>query len=186
MHQQPQSMSTHRDQPATTIELGVVVKPHGVRGLVKIWLHNPGSTALDGCRELILEQDGDAGIVGFSVVAEAAKGGLVVELEGVSSVEQARTLRGAKILLPREALQAPDDDEYLYVDLVGCQVLDEGDRCLGRVREVFEAGASDVLVVRGDGQERMIPMVEPWIQDVDLARKVIRVQDADQWEPYSP
>lgn len=178
-------MSTHRDQPAATIELGVVAKPHGVRGRVKIWLHNPGSTALDDRGELILEQDGQHRTLGFTIIAEAAKGALLVQLEGVTTMEGAQALRGAKVLLPREALEPPDDDEYLYLDLVGCQVLDEADRPLGHVREVFEAGASDILVVQGDGEERMIPLLDPWIQDVDLEAKVIRVRDADQWEPYT-
>ena len=40
------------------IEIGVVARPHGVRGELRVHLHNPESTALDDA-ELILALGGD-------------------------------------------------------------------------------------------------------------------------------
>ena len=177
-------MSTETHQPTTAIELGVVVKPHGVKGLVKVILHNPGSDTLDRCTELTLDHDGQQQTVGFTLISDAVKTGLLVRIDGVVNMDQAEALRGARILVGRELVEPSEEGEYLYADLLGCQVVGPEDEPLGEVADLFEAGASDVLVVRGDGMERMIPLVEQWIQEVDLAAKIIRVRDAEQWEPY--
>ena len=177
-------MSTDTQQPRPFIELGVVVKPHGVKGLVKVRLHNPGSDALDRCSELILDKAGQQRTAGFTLISDAARGGLLLRIDGVDDLDQAQALRGASVLVSRDVLAPPEDGEYLYVDLIGCQVMDEADGLLGIVHDIFEAGASDVLVVRGDGMERMIPMVDQWIQQVDLEARTIRIKGGDQWEPY--
>ena len=171
-------------QPCPAIELGVVVKPHGVKGLVKVWLHNPGSDVLDRCSELILDQGGQRRVAAFTLVSDAAKGGLLLRIDGVDNVDRAEALRGAKILVSRDLLAAPEAGEYLYVDLMGCEVLGEAGEPLGTVHDVFEAGASDILLVRSDQLERMIPLVEEWILEVDLDARIIRVRGTDQWEPY--
>ena len=164
--------------------MGVVVKAHGVKGQVKVWLHNPGSDALDRCSELTLEQGGQRRVAGFTLISSAAKGGLLIRIEGVEDLDQAEALRGAKLLVNREVLEPAEAGEYLYLDLMGCEVLDEAGELLGSVDDIFEAGASDVLVVRNEQMERMIPLVEQWIQEVDLEARTIRVKGTDQWEPY--
>ena len=162
----------------------MVIKPHGVKGLVKVRLHNPGSDALDRCSELILDQAGQQRTVGFTLISGAARGGLLLRFDGVADMDQAEALRGASVLVGRDVLASPEDGEYLYADLMGCQVLGEADEHLGTVHDLFEAGASDVLVVRLDSMERMIPMVDQWIQQVDLEARTIRGKGAEEWEPY--
>ncbi len=170
-------------KPCPTIELGVVVKPHGVKGLVKVHLHNRGSRTLHGCDEMTLDQGGQRRQVGFTIVSDSAKG-LLLRVDGVDDMDQAEDLRGAVILVGRDTLEPTEPGEYLYVDLLGCEVLDEAGEALGTVSEVFEAGASDVLVVRQGEQERLIPLVEEWIQEVDLEARIIRVLGSENWEAY--
>jgi 16S rRNA processing protein RimM len=84
----------------------------------------------------------------------------------------------------REAAGELERGQYLYADLLGCQVQGPDGTALGLVREVFEAGASDVLVVQDGEQERMIPLVEQWVERVDLDRGLIVVSDAEAFEPH--
>ncbi|MCA9670595.1 MAG: 16S rRNA processing protein RimM [Myxococcales bacterium] len=158
-----------------------MTKPHGVRGAVKLRLHNPDSDALSDLGRLHLETSSGERLRIEGIVAHSA-GSPVARVEGVASMEDAERLRGARLLLERDAI-ALDDDEYLYQDLVGCSVRD-GERVLGVVSDVFSAGASDVLVVRGDDGERMIPLVEPWVAKVDLEARTIEVHGAaEAFEP---
>jgi 16S rRNA processing protein RimM len=168
----------------STLELGLVVRPHGVKGAVRVHLHNPASTALDGLRQVIVVQGGEQRSMSFRQLGDPSGGGAVVlELDGVGDRDAAEALRGARLLVERAALPALEEGEYYYEDLLGCRVEDLEGKSLGEVREVFSAGASDVLVVRQGGEERLIPLVDEWVGEVDLEGKRIRVSGAEQFEP---
>ncbi len=159
-----------------------MVKAHGLRGAVKVHLHNVDSEALAASERVILAVAGEERSLQSRFLGEA--GGLaILELEGVKDRDAADALRGARVLVDREALSPLAEDEYFYVDLIGCRVEDEAGSALGTVAEVFSAGASDVLVVRDGHEERMIPLVDEWVVAVDLEARCIRVRGAEQWEP---
>lgn len=162
-----------------------MIKPHGVRGSVKLKLHNPTSTILAHCTEVILAQHQRQRVVQVEQASPAARGVWLFKLAGVSDMEAAQQLRGAAVLVERDAMGPMDAEEYLYEDLVGCQVMDEHGDCVGQVHQVFEAGASDVLVVRQGQQERMVPLIERWVPSVDLDQRTIQVRDLQSWEPYN-
>ena len=60
-------------------------------------------------------------------------------------------------------------------DLLGLEVVNEDGRPLGRVEELLETGANDVLVVRGD-RRRLVPFLPgDVVKSVDLEAGVISV-----------
>jgi 16S rRNA processing protein RimM len=73
--------------------------------------------------------------------------------------------RGALLEVPREALPPPGEDEYYAFQLVGLEVVEEGGRSLGRVREVHPGPANDAIDL-GDGL--LLPLVAACIRSVDL------------------
>jgi len=170
------------DTMRSTLELGVVARAHGLHGAVKVQLHNPASTALEGMKQILLADGAGERLLGIRVLGNSG-GSVVLEVEGVADRDAAEALRGARLLIDREALPALEEGEYYWQDLLGCQVEREDGRALGEVAEVFSAGASDVLVVRDGEVERLVPLVDDWVTEVDLAARRIRVRDADQFEP---
>jgi len=169
------------------MEIGILTRPHGIRGLLKLRLHNPASTALArGGSQTVCLDDPQRGSrqVDLEVVG-VAKDTLIVRIDGVEDRDQAASLRGARVMMPRDALEPPQEGEYYYVDLIGCEVLDEEGQRVGQVHDVFEAGASDVLVVHSEARvERYIPLVEDWVEQVDLAQRRIRVRGVDQFDSW--
>lgn len=172
----------------SAVEVGVVVKPHGVRGAVKVHLHNAQSTALARCQEVILAGpaagDGERRV--RAQLTGATTDAVVLALGGIETREAAEALRGARVLVERDCLEPCEEEEYYVADLVGCLVEDaESGALLGTIHDVLAAGAADVLVIRdraGTG-ERMIPLAEDWVVEVDLGGRRIRVRGADQFEP---
>jgi len=102
--------------------------------------------------------------------------GFVVKLAGVDNPEQAQRLAGRSLYVSRSQLPALTDGRYYWVDLLGLAVEDQCGKPLGRVDDIMETGANDVLVVKSDaGDEVLIPYVmDHYITSVDLtARKII-------------
>jgi len=173
-----------RSWQGSLLEVGVLGRAHGVRGQIKLHLHNPASAALEGaaCRVTLVT---DEGVHERDLEVTAATGEqLIVRLQGVEDRDAAEALRGARVLVGRASLEPPGEDEYYYVDLIGCQVVDELEGEVGLVHDVFEAGASDVLVVRDGSQERYVPLVEQWVVSVDLEARRITVRGIEQWESW--
>jgi 16S rRNA processing protein RimM len=165
-----------------TIAIGVLGKPHGVRGEIGLRLFNPGSPAsLANLPSLVLERQGKTATHVLTASRPFGEGFLVT-LQGIGSREQAAALTHSQVLVDRAALPPPAPGEYFVSDVVGCQVFTmEGTR-LGVVRETFWNGAHDVMIVDGDaiddGQapEHLIPLVADFIREVDCSGRSIKIE----------
>jgi len=95
----------------------------------------------------------------------------------------AESLLGARIFVSRASFPTPDADEYYWVDLLGLDVLNREGLPLGQVKDLMATGPQTVLVLAfeqdGKPQERMIPFVSAYIDQVDLAARRIMVD----WQP---
>ncbi len=76
-----------------------------------------------------------------------------------------RVDRGAELSVPRESLPPLGEDEYYSFQLVGLAVEEEGGRVLGRVRDVLDYPANDVLEL---DTGLSLPLVEACVRKVDL------------------
>jgi 16S rRNA processing protein RimM len=89
-----------------------------------------------------------------------------------------RVERGATLAVPREALPPLEEGAYYTFQLVGLAVEEEGGRVVGRVREVLDYPANDVLELDSGV---FLPLVEACVRQVDLegGRIVIATGFAD-------
>ena len=83
-----------------------------------------------------------------------------------------RVERGSDLRVPRAELGAPGEDEYYVFQLVGLAVEEEGGRVLGRVKDVTNYPANDVLEL---DTGLLLPLVEACIRKVDLEGETILV-----------
>jgi 16S rRNA processing protein RimM len=73
--------------------------------------------------------------------------------------------RGATLAVPRAALPPAGEDAYYVFQLVGLEVVEEGGRVLGSVRDVAPYAANDVLELDSG---LLLPLVEACVRVVDL------------------
>jgi 16S rRNA processing protein RimM len=100
---------------------------------------------------------------------------LVAKLEGIADRTAAEKYKGQLIAVPRTELPEQEEGEYYWSDLVGLAVENlTGDK-FGTVDSLLETGANDVLVVKGENGETLIPFIASVIQQVSLKDKTIRV-----------
>jgi 16S rRNA processing protein RimM len=160
------------------VEIGVVGRPHGVRGALHVFLHNPASEILNEVESIFLDAGGaDAAAYRIAEVRRAGKG-CVVALEGVDSRDRAEALTGARVLVLRSALPRLDEGEYYVDDLMGLEVRSSG-RILGTVTGSRAQGGIEVLTVRGEVHDIDVPLVEEYIVAIDLAAARIEAKDTD-------
>ncbi len=103
----------------------------------------------------------------------------LASLEGVDTMTAAEDLRGALLMVDRDHLEPLPPGTFYRHDILGLAVEDETGRHVGRVAEIWETGAHDVWVVRGQGREVLVPAVREHVAGVDLAGRVARVTGID-------
>jgi 16S rRNA processing protein RimM len=158
---------------AELVEVGVVTRPHGVRGEVRVHLHNPDSEALLQADEVVVGEHRYA-VTG----ARAVKDAVLLRLESLTDRNAAELLREQPVLVDREAL-ALEEGEVLLSDLVGCAARLPDGSDFGKVVAVH-TGAQDRLVIHQGEVERELPLVEAFIVEVDLEAGTIVVDPPDE------
>lgn len=169
------------------VALGRIAAPYGIKGWVHVQSYTqPASNILRYKTWYLLDQEARPLRV---LEGRSLSKGCVVALEGFDNPERAAELRHAMVGVPREKLPALEEGVYYWADLIGMQVhnqaCDPALATLGRVVEIFEAGANDVLVVEPEGSMVSKPVLIPFlmgsvITEVDQDAGWIRLE-WDEW-----
>lgn len=185
--------------PDDLVELGRVTGAYGLRGWIKIQPHAAGSSALLKAREWWLRSPVPPGkpaagatVRPVKVLKSRTQGSTIVGgLEGVDDRTQAEAYRGCTVWVSRSAFPSTEDDEYYWVDLIGCTLYGEQDGqsiLLGVVDDVMDNGVHAILRVKrqtlneqgqavplldekGRHQESLVPFVAAHVHTVDLPGK---------------
>ncbi|CAM3708959.1 Ribosome maturation factor RimM [Bordetella sputigena] len=179
-------LSIATGSPATSSAPSSPGKPSSAASAPTWWLMRP---ALPGTSAAASSKSPSA--IPHVVKAARAHGSHVVaQLAGIDDRDQAEALKGMAVCAPRSAFPAPDDDEYYWVDLIGCTLYGDADGAptlLGIVDDVLDNGAHAVLKVlrqrpapvgagepeplldaKGRPVEVLVPFVQAHIRAVDL------------------
>ena len=109
-------------------------------------------------------------------VAPGRRGQLRVALEGVEDRDAAEALRGRWVLVEAAELAALPAGEYYSYQLVGCRIEGQDGALVGTVREIWETGGPDLLVVEGEGgRQHLLPAALLREVDVEGRRAVVEL-----------
>jgi len=177
------------DLPADAIEVGRILDAWGIQGWFKVLPHSADPQALFSSRRWYL-QPSDKGPQAFAGTvllrvreAKEHSDAVVARADAVPDRNTAELLKGARIFVPRSSFPTAAEDEYYWVDLIGLEVVNREGVHLGRVKDLMATGPQTVLVaeyeVDGQPQERLIPFVSAFVNEVDLRTRRITVD----WQP---
>jgi 16S rRNA processing protein RimM len=169
---------------ADLIELGVVRGAYGVRGWMRI-----APFATDGG---VLEAVDDWWLIRGSDKQRVAVEGrrrhgtsILAKLPGCETKEAADALNGATVAVARDRFPPLPEGQHYLGDLLGSRVVNRTGEALGEVSGLRASEVAGVLrqwleVTEGT-DTRLIPLVEPYVDEVDAAAKVVRVDWQRDW-----
>lgn len=156
----------------------MVARPHGVSGELRIALHAPGPTSLTSAKSVVLGEQS------YEVLsARLSNDAVLLRVAGVSDRDAAAALRGLVVSVARSEIQL-EDGEILLADLLGCEVFLEDGTAWGEVVEIAPGAQDRLIIVDGD-IERMLPMVDEFLIEIDIEGRRI-VVDPPEGLPESP
>ena len=156
--------------PETRILLGVVGRPHGVRGLVHVHAYaaDPASLAVYGPL-----QDERGGTWTLAWRGEGVAQLRDASGQPVADRDAAARLTNLKLYVERDRLPPPDEEEFYLSDLVGLAAVRPDGAALGRVTVVHDYGAGpslEIVAAEVPGNKPLlVPFTRACVPTVDVA-----------------
>lgn len=159
-------------------KIGIINKPHGVKGEVSFTFTDDIFDRVEDCDYLVLLLDGI--LVPFFIEEYRFRSDNValVKFEGIDSTEKARTLTNVEVYYPVKFM---DDQEEIssWNYFIGFRVEDIHHGCLGTVVDVDDATMNVLFVIENGDEEVLLPAHEEFILDIDRKKKILKVNIPD-------
>ena len=172
------SLSRNRKSSAQVNEepcellIGEITAPQGLRGEVRVFPHTDFPDRFAALTEIGVRRAGEPARVTAIDAVRVTGRRIVLKLAGVDTLEDAESLRGAQLLIPRSQMVELGEDEYFHHQLLGLEVVSTAGESLGPITAIWPTGANDVY----ETPLAMIPAVKEFVREVDLARGRIVVE----------
>lgn len=177
-----------------SIEIGKLGRPHGVRGEIRLFLFNPDSESLADGMAVELKSESGATIEATIERIRYTPKFAIIKFAGLNFRDEVDRLTNAVLHIDIDLLPELDDDEFYVAELIGLPVYiateEDGEidpdktEPIGTVDDVFDTGANEVIVVvKKDGQELLVPLVEHAVSYIDLDEEILVLQPLKIWAP---
>ncbi len=103
------------------------------------------------------------------------KSRIILKFKAFDTIEAADTLRDVEICIAEDQAVDLDADEYFDWELEGCRVETLEAVTIGEVKEILRTGGTEVLIIKGETKEYLIPFAQKICIDVDIENKLIRI-----------
>ena len=160
------------------VNVGKIVNMHGIRGEVKVLSASDfASERFKKGKQVKIKFQGKENI--FTIKSyRVHKNFHMLQFEGVQNINEVEKFKGHDLFQDVEDIDLQlEENEYYYSDIIGCDVYN-GTDLIGKVTEIFETGANDVWVVKGD-KEHLIPYIEQVVKMIDIDQKRIEIEAMD-------
>ena len=154
------------------IELGYITKPQGIKGEFRMRPNTTDGKFLKSLTSVVIK-----GVEHKVIKVTLREGFVIFGVEGITDRNQVELLRNVKVYYEGERDEL-EEGEYYIDDLIGSIVISESRNMeLGKLTAIDKYGAADVYTVKDESGEFMFPFARDVITRVDLANKVIYVDE---------
>jgi len=158
--------------------LGYVVRPHGIRGDVSIFLDVDDPSDYNQLESVFIEMDKN--LVPFFIEWIRIRGAKAqAHFANIDSTEAALEIQSCALYLPLDQLPTLKDDQFYYHDVIGYEVKDRKLGKLGKIETVYSRSGQDLLAMKYQGREILIPVDASIVGRADHQEKIVMVDLPD-------
>ena len=137
------------------IRIGIIGRPHGVKGETRLWLDNPDSdTLFPGI--VLHTKRGELEVKTIRYTAKFA----IVTIPTINSREESQSLTNLEISVQRDMFpELEDDDTFYQIDLIGLKVHDTEKVFIGTISTFLDGLETDVVEVKTAKGKLLVPLI---------------------------
>ena len=157
------------------LEIGQIVNTFGIKGFVKVNPFVDDVLRFDDLEKVYIRRNKELKELQVEEV-KYHKNMVLVKFKGIDKVEDAELLRNFYLEVDRENAIELEEGEYFIADLLGMNVLTEENEQLGKLEDIFNAGSSDIYVVKTEeGKQILLPAISEVVKEINLKENKIIV-----------
>lgn len=146
--------------------IGYFTKTHGVKG--HLILRDESDFETEGLSAFFMDSATGKAPYFIEELNEAGQG-LIVKLEEINAVEQAKKLVGKPVYVESNfIIETEEGPDYL-----GYKLIDAGHGEIGIVSGISDNGQQDLVSIRYKGREVILPLVDEFVDHIDDDKKEI-------------
>ena len=155
------------------LEVGKLTNTHGIKGEMKLELWCDDIDYIKQFKTLYLDGNGKEALT--LVSARPQKNNAIVKFAEIASIDEAEGYKG-KVLYGNRDDAVIDEGATYIQDIIGCYVVNaDTEEEYGKVVDVLNYGASDILEIESWGKHKYIPMIPDIIKEINTEYQVIRI-----------
>ena len=158
------------------VAIGAVTRTHGTAGELVVYPYLRDLSCYERLGEVVFRDPTDQVFGGHVTRVRPMGERILLQVEGMASWDAVQPLLGSELCVPRNDLPPPAPGEFYWFDLEGLMVLTQEGELLGRVADFFPTGSNDVLVVRHEEREILLPFIKDVILAIDETQGCVRVK----------
>ena len=151
------------------IEAGTIVRPHGLAGEVVVDVKKDLADLVSDGSVLRATHGGGSEQLLTVQSVRGRVGRAIFKFAACDTCDQAQLLRSWVLWISRTELGELENDRWLVQDIIGLDVVTDDGEHLGKLTEVMPQPASDIFVVKGNGEEILLPVIKEVVLDVDMS-----------------
>lgn len=155
--------------------IGIISKPRGIRGEVKV---TPLTDKFERFKQLrnVTISGAERELETFEIekVTITAKA-LNLKLKGIDTRDQALELKGKEIIINEDQIFPLDEGNYYIFQIIGLEAFDKDGEYLGKVSDVLKNPGNDVFLIKRENKEYLVPAVKEIVNKIDLKNKKILI-----------
>ncbi len=158
-----------------------MVKPHGVRGVLKIFSYAESEATFLKAGRIYLYTTTDNKLEEWEVISiRPQKGHFLMELKGLTDRDKAEMYRDAEIYINKNCLSR-EQGEFFWYELIGVKVFLVTGTYLGKISHILPTGSNDVYIVKREDNENeyLIPAIEDVIKEINLTQNRMIIEPLD-------
>ena len=152
------------------VEIGILTKPHGLNGEIKLTLHSPSSDLILNTNEVF---------IGRTLLkikkAKRVSNGILIKFNFRNDRSSIEGLIKKKVFVDKKIIPSPPHGENYYYELIGSKVMFNNE-VIGSLIEIVETKANNIYVIKKiDGNEILIPKTKSFIKKFNKDKKILEI-----------
>ena len=101
-----------------------------------------------------------------------------LKFKEINSIEEAEKLKESYLIIDGDSLEKINEDTFYYYELLNMEVYYQNKK-IGVISEVNDNGAQDLIRIKGEKVNVLVPFVNEFVEDVDVKNKKICLKNLE-------
>jgi len=158
------------------IVVGKISGVHGLKGVLNIYSFAENSDVFSPGSSLYIKNNKDEYEFFESESSSRKKGNFfLVKFKTVNGRDDAEFFKGKEVFVNKKDLPEAEDDSWYWHDLIGMKVVEADGEELGTVKNILRTGSNDILEIKSEKEEILVPFLKDVIVSVSVDDNIIKV-----------